>query len=773
MGQISAALEKAENGVNQYLRATWKRGEIDKQLYDAARANTLPNIEKWLTDPRIDGISPSLKAGIITAIENAASEDARKGKPEEAEGDGWEVIVNAFRQSLRFGTGGIRGMMAFDRESIVRLKEQGLDAPILKGPNTFNNLVLLLTSAGVARFGKDRGLSKIAIGYDSRVRGADLGGVVAQLFLLAGYTVYFFDAPCPYPEITYAIPSLHADVGILISASHNDYRYNGFKLSCGNGSQFDPEERDAMYNEYICRATTADVPTLDELNRAFREAPKDKLWFLGGDAPREGFDYAGKKDNLINMHVRHLDHVKSFIMTKDLAKKQAAASDPLKIGFCAFHGAGNVAVPRLLKETGYQAIWPVTRGGLNECDGLFPSFRSARGLEQQPDPGDPRAASIAVDAFKEDFPGKFAEMDVLLGTDPDADRCGVVVKVPEKQRFLYDDREWTLLPADDLWALVIWYRLHREAEQYGAVQKAEQKFITLSHTTSDSITRLALKHGIGVVKTWVGFAALAAATREIWDGKYERYTRLYEGRDAANAALCDPIVCECYGMESGKRALNIAAMEQSNGFSLLGGPPPDKHSLGEGGHVRDKDGTFAAFLTAEIAAWAKEKGTGLFDLIDNHIYLDPAIGLFVNGYEPDPMDGEYPGIEGDRLKKAILRRALGCLQLALAGDLEIAGLPVKSACIYRTGKYDAVYPPAPDFEFPDEGIRFHFDDERLNHFTIRPSGTGNSLRFHTQLHANVTRDDLIRKKYELRYQTKRLLEAIREMLKAPKGKLFF
>ena len=110
--------------------------------------------------------------------------------------------------------------------------------------------------------------------------------------------------------------------------------------------------------------------------------------------------------------------------------------------------------------------------------------------------------------------------------------------------------------------------------------------------------------------------------------------------------------------------------------------------------------------------------------------------------------------------------------MALAGDLEIAGLPVKSATIYRTGKYDAIYAPTYDFEFPDEGVRFFFDDKKLSHVTIRPSGTGNSLRFHTQLHDEVTKKNLIQKKYQLRFLTDQIFKDIRSKLKAPEWKLF-
>ena len=96
-----------------------------------------------------------------------------------------------------------------------------------------------------------------------------------------------------------------------------------------------------------------------------------------------------------------------------------------------------------------------------------------------------------------------------LRADPDADRCGVVIKVPENQRHIYDSKDYYLLPADDMWTLVLWYRLFREREKHKHVIDADKKFIVLSHTTSDGITSLARKYGLGIVKTWVGFAALA------------------------------------------------------------------------------------------------------------------------------------------------------------------------------------------------------------------------------------------------------------------------
>ncbi|MBN2022614.1 MAG: hypothetical protein JW809_07445 [Pirellulales bacterium] len=746
-------LDAARRGIDGFLQNARAAGQIDQQSYEQANRNVVARLAEWLQDESIAAISPHLPEGLRRAIAE----------------ERWEDLVNAFRQPARFGTGGIRGMMAFHKKAIEQLAAEGIGAPILKGTNTMNDVVFLLTSVGVAKFGKQQrpALDRVVIGYDSRIRGQDFAQAIAELFLYYGYTVYFFDEPCPYPEMTFAIPysEIKGDIGILISASHNDYRYNGYKLSCANGSQFDPKQRDEMYEQHIAKARPADARRMP-----FAEAPRDKLVFLGGNEPLPDFDYLGREDRIINVHRAHCEHVKSFLLTPDLAKRQKASASPLCIAYCAFHGAGRRAVPRLLKEVGFNDVRVITHGGLNDLNGLFPSFSSEAGKEQQPDPGDPRAAKTAVKAFEDQKDlGSFDDVDILIGTDPDADRCGVVVKVPQDQRSLCGGEDWTLLSADSMWALVLWYRFQREIERHGRVLDADKKFIVLSHTTSDSIVLLARKHGLGVIKTWVGFAALAAAVRDVWEGK--EVIDLVEGRTSPRAELCHPFVCEYQDVKQGARSFNVAAMEQSNGFSILGGPPPDARSLGVGGHVRDKDGTLAALLIAEIAAWAKERGATLFELIDREIFLDPAIGLFVNHYEPDPLDGEYPGIQGDRKKKDILRRALGYFQLALAGDMTIAGRKVTGAALYRTGKYDAIYEPTHDFQFPDEGVRLYLGSP-LSHLTVRPSGTGNSLRFHVQLHEphpGPGLPELIEKKKDLAAAAVAVVDEIRRMLDAPRA----
>ena len=217
---------------------------------------------------------------------------------------------------------------------------------------------------------------------------------------------------------------------------------------------------------------------------------------------------------------------------------------------------------------------------------------------------------------------------------------------------------------------------------------------------------------------------------------------------------------------SGKpRSINAGGMEQSNGFSVLGGPPSSQNALGAGGHVRDKDGIFAAILLAEVAAYAKSIGKTLLDLIDEYIYLDPDIGYFLTYYEPSPKWGEYKGLEGWTAKINILKQCVELSQRFQAGEsLSFGGLPVLSSEIYVVGKYADVH-QWPDF--PDEGIRFYFDEAGWSYMTIRPSGTSQSLRFHVQLKAeNVTRDNLIDKKIETNRLARAIVADVRERVNA-------
>ncbi|OGG55468.1 MAG: hypothetical protein A3F84_01530 [Candidatus Handelsmanbacteria bacterium RIFCSPLOWO2_12_FULL_64_10] len=765
-------LDRAEKGIRSYLREKREKGELAENYYQDAINNVIPNLRDWYTDSAIDRLSPSLKLGIRDAVDHQR----------------WEDLVNAFVRNVTFGTGGIRSLMAFDRASIHRLKdstdrlkEKGLDARILKGPNTINNVVVLRTAYGVARYLVDRygaagsgaPKARAVVGYDSRVGGEAFAKIIAELFLAEGIVVYLFDEPVPYPEVTFAIPDLSADIGTFISASHNDYRYNGFKLSGPNGAQIPPEERNKILKE-IQAARPGDI-RLARLEEASAET-LSRLYFLGGSETLPDKNYYGREGDLVDMHKRHVNQVKRFLLRKNPNGTMQGGAD-LHIVFAAFNGSGRRAVPRILRELGCNRIHSVT--SLDPLNGLFPAFKSDPGEEQQPDPGDPRAARIALQELEKDelrYREKniqgfiaWADADLLIGTDPDADRCGVIVKPPEPLAAVLRDRPSlrstqarALVPADDVWALLLWYRLQFEIEQYGAVVAPESKFVALSHTTSDMIAQLARKYGLGVLKTWVGFGWLSNAVAQAWSDR--PLPRIAEGKALESDEKCHMVFYDTTGMDP-RGKINVATMEQSNGFSILGGPPANpERALGTDGHVRDKDGTFAALLVTEVAAYARQLGTDILSLLAQRVYADPDVGLFVNYYEPDPLDGEYPGLEGDSKKKKILDGTEALYQLAQKGGLRIGGRRVTSAKRYTTGKYDAANWPG----FPDEGIRFYFES-KFDYLTIRPSGTTNSLRFHVQFYAGTVGPDQVwQRRVALEEEAKGLITGLRERFNIPR-----
>lgn len=735
-------------GIDGYLDRKYQQGEIRKELYEGAKARVIPNIISWMKDENINRISPTLREAIKKSVEE----------------ERWEDIVYAYLDDIAFGTGGIRGIAAFTERELRELAAGGIGAGILKGPNTINDIVLLLKSAGVANYATAKGLKSVVIGYDSRIQGEAFARLIAKTFLARGLTVYLFDEACPFPELTFAVPFLKADIGILISASHNDKRYNGYKLTANTGAGLGIFERNYLYDNFIKSAATDEIKL-----REFDKAEKEALVFLGGKGPLKDRNYYGRK--LIDIHSAHINHIKKFL---DISLLKEFASR-VRVGYSAYHGAGRKAVPRLLGELGFTHTLIIK--SLDRLDGMFPCFS----LEQQPDPGDPVAAEIAVSEFKKEYRGAdFENLDILVGTDPDADRVGLVIKIPEEQQEAYKeilkrpahikvsvsqertDFSWMLIDADTAWTLLLWYQIEKEKrENNGELLFPEKKFIVLNHTTTDALVSLALKHGIGVVKTWVGFAMLSSVVDMSWQGKdlTEELAKWKESQTSKS----HPVLYNVIDMKGKPRNVNIGAFEQSNGFSILGGSPLPGERLGENGHVRDKDGTFAAILLAELAAYAKARGTTIFKLIDENIYLDRDVGCFVTYYEPVPYWGQYSGPTGISKKIAVLKNLEDVRRSVEDGrTVLIGGKQIKSVEAYRTGKYDELHRWQ---GFPDEGIRFFFDERKVNHLTVRPSGTSQCLRFHVQLKVEgPTKQNLVGKKVEAHNLARTMIEEIRKML---------
>ncbi len=711
MEEAAKFIKIAAKGISNYLNSQLKSKAISQELYDKATKNVINNIIKWINDKNIEDLSPNLKIGVYNAILQ----------------ERWGDLVEAFIDDIKFGTAGIRGravLRAYDnpdlRDELQMLIINGLDAPVLKGPNTINNIVLLLKSAGIAKYANANGLTTIVVGHDSRILGTELAEMVSKLFLAYGLKVYFFDSAVPYPELMFSVVDLGASLGVYISASHNDKRYNGYKV-CRYGAQINVLERNKMYTDYISKVITQDIK-LKELD----DASTNELIILGESTRHEGIDYYDSRFSreLIDMHTRYIEQCKKFIVDTQLLNVWAGAID---ISYSAFHGTGGELLPRLLKELGFYKT-SVTEH-MNLPDGTFPSFK----VDESPDPGDPEMMEIAVKKFVEEHNiEEFINCDIFIGTDPDSDRFGSVVKIKGDK-----DTNHVFLTADEAWSALLWYRLYKRAENGGgSIPDSNKQFIAFSHVTTDVLELLAKKYGLGYVKTWVGFPMMAGAIQKVWDG-------IPISRES-----CPDIVYDSYEMNS-KRKINVFTCEQSNGFSIFGDKPKTMNTFGDMGHVKDKDGIFASAMFAELVAYAKSTNRSIIDILEQEIYTDGSIGAFVNYYETSPKSGQFEGIEGISKKINILKKAVEITDGLNHGNKKFVfgGLSAIRGEEYCTGKYDKSY----DWPgFPDEGVRIFFSGDDYNYITIRPSGTSQSLRFYLQLRdKSVNKSDVKEKRKEL------------------------
>jgi phosphoglucomutase len=689
-------LAKIRDGLNKYFSEMISKGILTREEAEKINIRTYNNIVEWLENIYFPD---EIKEGIMKAVNE----------------DRWNDLVYAFWQEVTFGTGGIRGRVALAEYELFELASKGIHAPILKGPNTINDLVFTKITTGVANYMKKRGLQKVVIGYDNRIRGKDYAELIAKIFLSKGFTVYLFNEASPFPELSFAVTYLGADIGIEISASHNDKRYNGYKIVTRTGASLNLRERNEIISEIYGNENLWYQEALfkDADITNFIGSNKNKLIFLGGDHPEQ------KRNNhpFINMHREYLNHIKKFISNYEVVKEYA---DKVKVGYCAYYGSGYKLVPWLLRELGFTNLKIISE--MNILNGLFPAFK----LTQPPDPGLISSAKIAVEKFKEEYGEEaFRELDILIGTDPDADRMGVIVNIPEEHRQTCGD--WKLLPADDVWTLLLWYRLTMEAKRNNMViPDANKKFIVKNHVTTEALRRVAKKFGIDCIDTWVGFSFLAEKIIEEW----------------------------------GKGRINVGAFESSNGFTIGGAKPAYGQPLGENGHTLEKDGTLASIIVAEITAFAKSQDLTILDLLNN-IYLDPEIGCFVTFQTALPEEGVFEGFEGELLKRRIISKVekiADALNNDKLKDFQLADFTVNFTEKFATGKYDSIYWPG----FPDEGIRFHFDSSGHNHITIRPSGTEAKIRFYVQLEiTGITKHNV----WEKKVQGERLADKIaREMI---------
>lgn len=418
------------------------------------------------------------------------------------EADDKTELVDSFYKDLEFGTGGLRGIMG-------------------AGSNRMNIYTVGAATQGLANYlnkcfaGREGGIS-VVVGHDCRNNSRKFAEISAAIFSANGIKVYLFDDLRPTPEVSFAIRHLGCQSGINITASHNPREYNGYKAYWDDGAQVLAPHDTAIIGE-VNKVKVSDIKF---------QGNKDLIQIIGEDVDKV-----------------YLDKVHGISIDPQVIKRQKN----LCIVYTPLHGAGRTLIPRSLKEWGFENVHCVEAQMVK--DGNFPTVVS-------PNPENAEALTMAIDLAKK------LDADIVMASDPDADRVGMACK---------DDKgEWVLINGNQT-CLIFLYYIIKNRIATGKMKPTD--FIVKTIVTTELIKAVADKNHIEMRDCYTGFKWIA---REI---------RLSEGKQQY-----------------------IGGGEESYGF------------LAED-FVRDKDAVSACSLLGEICAWAKDKGKTLYDVL-MEIYLE-------------------------------------------------------------------------------------------------------------------------------------------------------
>ena len=398
-------------------------------------------------------------------------------------------LIECFYKDLEFGTGGLRGIMGV-------------------GSNRMNIYTVGAATQGLANYLKDAFADmeqiSVVVGHDVRNNSRLFAEIVANIFSANGIKVYLFEGSRPTPEMSYAIRLLGCQSGVIITASHNPKEYNGYKAYWNDGAQM---------------VAPHDTNTIDYVNKIKSvtevkfEGNKDLIQIVGEDIDSQ-----------------YIAEIKKLSLSPDVIAKH----HDLKIVYTPIHGTGKYLIPRSLKNFGFTNIISVPEQELQSGD--FPTVDS-------PNPENASAMAMAIAKAKE------VDADIVMASDPDAVRIGVVIKNTKG--------EYELVNGNQIVMIFLYYLMARNKE-LGKLTGNE--YIVKTIVTTDTIKSIAEKQNIKLYDVFTGFKWIATVMRE------------NEGK-----------------------ARYLGGGEESYGF------------LAED-FVRDKDSVSAISLMAEIAAWAKEKG---------------------------------------------------------------------------------------------------------------------------------------------------------------------
>jgi phosphoglucomutase len=428
-------------------------------------------------------------------------EETRKEVESKLAAEDKTELIESFYKDLEFGTGGLRGIMG-------------------AGSNRMNIYTVGMATQGFANYLKKnfKGKNDIAVVvcHDCRNNSRKFAETVADIFSANDIKVYLFDDMRPTPECSFAIRHLGCQAGVNITASHNPKEYNGYKAYWEDGAQV---------------LAPHDTGIIDEVNNVKAEDVK----FTGN---KQLIQIIGEDIDKL-----YLDEIHTLSIDPEVIKKQ----HDLKIVYTPLHGTGMMSIPRSLKLWGFDNVHCVKEQMVK--DGNFPTVVS-------PNPENGEALTLALRDAKE------LDADIVMASDPDADRVGMACK--------NDKGEWVLINGNQTCLLFLYYIItNRKAK--GLLKPTD--FIVKTIVTTEVIKKVADKASIEMRDCYTGFKWIA---REI---------RISEGKQKY-----------------------IGGGEESYGFLAQD-------------FVRDKDAVSAMSLLAEICAWAKNQGKTLYDILMD-IYLE-------------------------------------------------------------------------------------------------------------------------------------------------------
>lgn len=404
-----------------------------------------------------------------------------------------DELADSFYRNLEFGTGGLRGCMGV-------------------GTNRVNKYTIGMATQGFANYLKKTYGSasiKVVVGHDSRNNSRFFAETTAHVFAANGIQVFLFEALRPTPELSFAIRHLGCNGGVVCTASHNPKEYNGYKAYWNDGGQLVPPHDKNVITEVEA------ITSVDEVK------------WSGGEA---NITIIGKE-----MDNAYLNMVKGLSVYPDVIEKQK----DLKIVYTPIHGTGITLVPEVLKRFGFTNVTIVEEQATP--DGNFPTVG-------YPNPEESETMSIGLQK------AKALDADILLGTDPDADRVGIGVKNHKG--------EWVLMNGNQTAVLAFAYMM--EARKAKGIAQANDMVVTTIVTT-EMINEVAKQNKVGCHNVLTGFKWIAEKIKEL-EGK-ENY---------------------------------VIGGEESFGLMI-------------GDQIRDKDAVSAVALMCEMAAYEKNKGRTLFD----------------------------------------------------------------------------------------------------------------------------------------------------------------